>query len=457
MKKLIFVLFLLSFYCLCAGVINNENQNALNGNIFHPINQNRDPIELTSFIAVATAQGFVQIQWTTESETNNLGFNLLRSGDSNINNTIQVNASIISGTNTSTTHSYNFSDVEVEPGNTYYYWLEAIDLSGTSMFWGPVDVTIVAPPPPPSVYLSAYTAEVNEENQVNIQWITSSENNVLGFKILRSSNNIMESGIQVNPEIIPATNTNEPHIYNFTDTGISTNILYRYWLLAITSDSVSMLTGVILVFDNGTAPPPVDLATYTVILYEMEAVIHWVTNNESDMLGYNIYRSEDPSINNAYRMNDQIIPAVNISTTQSYSFVDSDLYENANFYYWLQMVKTDGSCYINDYVLISTGIDDIPIPTDPNATALKNAYPNPFHLNNSTNIMCNVKNTEKANLSIFNIKGQLVKKYDLHAGLNQLIQWDGKDNRGMACSSGIYFCKLSSPSSQMAKKIVLLK
>ncbi len=101
------------------------------------------PVELSSFTAVSsTSQLLVNLQWTTESETNNLGFNILRTDGSNISDGMYVNSSIIPGTNTSTLHTYTFSDPSVEAPHTYYYWLENIDFGGISSFTGPVMIQV---------------------------------------------------------------------------------------------------------------------------------------------------------------------------------------------------------------------------------------------------------------------------------------------------------------------------
>jgi len=101
------------------------------------------PVELSSFTAALSAQMFVNLQWTTESETNNLGFNVYRSTIANDTNPTKVNLNMIGGTNSSTTHNYSFVDDQVEPETTYYYWLEMVPLNGQSTFSTSVMVSTV--------------------------------------------------------------------------------------------------------------------------------------------------------------------------------------------------------------------------------------------------------------------------------------------------------------------------
>jgi flagellar hook assembly protein FlgD len=91
------------------------------------------------------------------------------------------------------------------------------------------------------------------------------------------------------------------------------------------------------------------------------------------------------------------------------------------------------------------------------ATKLMNAFPNPFNPN--TNIRYSLKEAGKVNISIYNVKGQLVRSYrNEHAnpGYYQ-VSWDGKDHNGQAVSSGIYMYRMSSGKYQDAKKMILAK
>lgn len=85
-------------------------------------------------------------------------------------------------------------------------------------------------------------------------------------------------------------------------------------------------------------------------------------------------------------------------------------------------------------------------------------YPNPF--NPSTTI--NFSLTEKSNieLSIYNIKGQMVNpliKQSLNKG-NHTLTWNGKDSSDNSVSSGIYFCKLNvNGRFEKIRKCLLMK
>jgi hypothetical protein len=78
------------------------------------------------------------LTWTTETETNNAGFNLYRS-ESEDGAYIKLNDSLIPSKGSSTQGaSYEFIDTNVQNRKTYYYKLEDIDTNGNSTFHGTV-------------------------------------------------------------------------------------------------------------------------------------------------------------------------------------------------------------------------------------------------------------------------------------------------------------------------------
>ncbi len=90
-------------------------------------------------------------------------------------------------------------------------------------------------------------------------------------------------------------------------------------------------------------------------------------------------------------------------------------------------------------------------------TSLISVQPNPF--NPSTTILYMLKEDAEITIDIVNIKGEiittLVDSY-LNAG-RHYIQWNGTDNKGKTCSSGIYFSLLKTDKTTDIGKLVLLK
>jgi hypothetical protein len=97
-------------------------------------------IQLSSFIVIAKA-GKVILEWTTETEKNNAGFNLYRAEAEN-GTFAKINTSLIPSKGSSFQGaSYEFIDTAVRNRRPYYYKLEDIDLNGVSTFHCPVSAT----------------------------------------------------------------------------------------------------------------------------------------------------------------------------------------------------------------------------------------------------------------------------------------------------------------------------
>ena len=88
------------------------------------------PVQLSQFSA-KFVKGEVVINWTTESELDNAGFNIYRS-TSQTKNFQHINTKLIQGAGTTgERNTYQFIDRTAKPNVAYFYRLEDIDLSGT--------------------------------------------------------------------------------------------------------------------------------------------------------------------------------------------------------------------------------------------------------------------------------------------------------------------------------------
>lgn len=99
------------------------------------------PVELSSFTATSSAEGYVDLRWTTESETDMLGYRVYRAESSQMDGSLSITPILIGATNTSSQSVYQHEDHEVEINTTYYYWLEGVNVNA-SQFFGPVSATV---------------------------------------------------------------------------------------------------------------------------------------------------------------------------------------------------------------------------------------------------------------------------------------------------------------------------
>ena len=87
------------------------------------------PVEL-SYFRPTLENGQVTIQWTTESELDNAGFNILRS-ETRDGEFTKVNEQMIQGKGTTAERStYKWVDTTAKPGVVYYYQIEDVSFAG---------------------------------------------------------------------------------------------------------------------------------------------------------------------------------------------------------------------------------------------------------------------------------------------------------------------------------------
>jgi len=62
-------------------------------------------------------------------------------------------------------------------------------------------------------------------------------------------------------------------------------------------------------------------------------------------------------------------------------------------------------------------------------------------------------------LSVYNVKGQLVKqlKNEVMSKGHHTVVWNGKNNNNKSVSSGIYFIRINTEKNRSIKKALLLK
>lgn len=98
-----------------------------------------NPVELNSFTATISALNYVTLTWVTQTETGMRGYYVFRAPANDLASA-QIVSPMIESMNSSQQQSYVYEDRELYDSGTYYYWLQANDLDGSSAFHGPVSV-----------------------------------------------------------------------------------------------------------------------------------------------------------------------------------------------------------------------------------------------------------------------------------------------------------------------------
>jgi hypothetical protein len=207
---------------------------------------------------------------------------------------------------------------------------------------------------------------------------------------------------------------------------------------------------------NSDGTLPVELSHFGAVVSAHQVKITWVTQTETNVSGFQLYRSGTADMS-AARAIGSFIPATNTSQMQSYLYVDKEVFGIGTYYYWLEHIDLDGSLETHGPVHVFFDADNGENPSVPVLSGIASIYPNPF--NPSASIKVGISNPAEARLSIYNLRGQLIRTLldqPLDQGYHTLL-WDGRDDDGHACSSGVYFAVLRAGKKSFSHKLILAK
>ncbi len=175
------------------------------------------------------------------------------------------------------------------------------------------------------------------------------------------------------------------------------------------------------------------------------------------MAGYYVYRNDEMDYGTAYPISD-LIEAQNQTSTTQYSYIDEEV-TPGTWYYWLQHLDYNGDDVVYGPVTYTLS-DPSGGPEAPGldaVTALLPAYPNPF--NPVVYLPYVLENQMPVSLQIVNLRGQVVKSYELgnqESGLHTLA-WDGTDQNGRRQATGVYLVRLKAGDKLFQRKTVMVK
>ncbi|HOF59074.1 MAG TPA: C25 family cysteine peptidase [Candidatus Cloacimonadota bacterium] len=163
------------------------------------------------------------------------------------------------------------------------------------------------------------------------------------------------------------------------------------------------------------------------------------------VMGYKVYKKFNSGPFEMIQQTTDTIYNDHLTLTGNYKYLVTAIYFN------VEGCPSDTLSFAYPYV----SEDD---PVSPAlVTKLHGNYPNPF--NPSTTISFDLAKNTKVKLSVYNLRGQLVKTLasgELAAGRHQLI-WNGTDSRNRSVASGVYLFRLDAGNYRSTRKMMLIK
>ena len=205
---------------------------------------------------------------------------------------------------------------------------------------------------------------------------------------------------------------------------------------------------------------PTHYTEFTLINLPKPVGIDFDVDNDSGLMSLTWNEPYDPVLPvMAYkvykRFNTGPFEFVQETTSTNYSET-LELEGDYKYYVTVRYLNTDGTP--SDLVAFSYPFVDSDDNNNPGlVTKLNHNYPNPF--NPSTTIAFDLAKAGNVKLSVYNVKGQLVRRLT-HANLpggSHRVTWNGVDESNRPVASGIYYYRLETRDYTKTNKMLLMK
>jgi len=198
------------------------------------------------------------------------------------------------------------------------------------------------------------------------------------------------------------------------------------------------------------------LETYSALYYLVDTqdstwnnlVIDLLTQDSDNMRYYvtSIVEHKNDSTPNTFDVLTAQTQTIDVSSVDTVIFVVSAFgYDTIYSDFSMRIIK-------NSSVELASDMESIPII---NQYLLKTPYPNPF--NAQVTIQYTVPNSQSFDITIYDILGNEIRRFQSEQIGKQSIVWNGKDQYGISVSSGMYIVNMSANAFSQSRRILLLK
>ena len=186
---------------------------------------------------------------------------------------------------------------------------------------------------------------------------------------------------------------------------------------------------------------PVEIAFFAANLNGNRIELRWRTETEVNNYGFYIERATE---NSDWLALGFVEGHGNSNSPKQYTFIDSEIYKSANYYYRLKQTDNDGTFEYSDVVTVTVGV--------PVLFALSQNYPNPF--NPETRIDYTLPSQQNVSLRVYNMLGELVQELlnEVKPPGSYSVTFDAS-----VLPSGIYIYMIQTENFAVNKKMTFLK
>lgn len=244
----------------------------------------------------------------------------------------------------------SYRDSSLVGGETWYYWLNATDISGnTSVFSESASATAIdniAPSAPQQVEASA------DFEAVTLTWRKNTESDLANYGLYRSEENIPNTATQI--ALIAKTDT------LYTDRNVENDVTYYYWMKAFDATNNESA------FSLGVSATPQDFAPSTPVFTDVfgtdeRVEVNWQRNGEPDVQSYTLYRALENDF-----VSSEVLALIEHPQNK---YTDYEIENGVTYYYWLTVVDAAGNVSDLSDVAAATPMDNIAPAAPQNVTA----------------------------------------------------------------------------------------
>ena len=293
-------------------------------------------IAVPSGVRARDGIGRIEVSWEAVGDEELIGYNVYRSPRPDLEF-----ERLASGSGAPyTTGRTSYVDSNLTAGERFYYKVSSLSPGFESELSGYVSgesqADVVAPEPPGGLVATALEAG----SGIRLSWraprydadggeLTGLE----GYVIFRSSSGLSERA---------AVDTVSAAVTEYVDAGLESAAVYTYALLAVDgSGNGSELTGAVSARSRGLAPP----SGLSAVSGIGRVTVSWLGSGESDLIGYNVYRSQRSDGDFAR------LPGVEGTpfTTGQTTYVDTGFVGGEVLFYRVSVVTSRGESDLSEF------------------------------------------------------------------------------------------------------------